>query len=85
MKKHLGYYISLLAILFLGVLIAFNSSDKQFQLLVTVVTAFFYTVWGVLHHALNHELTAKIVIEYVLMATLGIAFVFFLLKGGFGL
>lgn len=85
MNKHLGYYISLLAILLVGFLIAYNSSDKQFQFLIVVLTAFFYVLWGVLHHVINHELNSKIVVEYVLMAALGTGFVFFLLKGGFGL
>lgn len=85
MRNHLGYYISLVLILFAGFLVAFNSSDKQFQLEVAVLTAFFYAFWGILHHRLNHELTPKIVVEYVLMASLGISMVFFLLKGGFGL
>lgn len=85
MNKHLGYYISLLAILLVGFLIAYNSSDKQFQFLIVVLTAFFYVLWGVLHHVINHELNSKIVVEYILMAALGTGFVFFLLKGGFGL
>lgn len=85
MNKHSGYYISLLAILFVGFLIAYNSPNKQFQFMIVVITAFFYALWGVLHHAMNHELTPKIVVEYTLMAALGTGFVFFLLKGGFGL
>ena len=85
LKKHAGYYISLFAILFLGFLIAYNSADKQFQFLVAVLTAFLYALWGILHHIINHELTPTIVVEYTLMAMLGIAFVFFLVKGGFGL
>lgn len=85
LKKHFGYYISLFAILFLGFLIAYSSADKQFQFLIAVLTAFLYALWGILHHAINHELTAKIMVEYVLMAALGTALIFFLLKGGFGL
>lgn len=85
MKNHLGYYLSLLLILSAGFVIAYNSSDKQFQLQVSVMTAFFYAFWGILHHAINHELSPKIVVEYVLMAALGITLVLFLLKGGFSL
>lgn len=85
MKNHLGYYLSLFLILFAGFLIAFNSSDKQFQLEVSIMTAFFYAFWGILHHGLNHELTPKIVVEYILMASLGISMILFFLKGGFGL
>lgn len=84
-KNHLAHYISLALILIAGFLLAYNSSDKEFQLLVTVVTASFYVLWGVLHHHINHDLTPKIVLEYSLMAGLGISLVFFILKGGFGL
>lgn len=85
MKKHSGYYLSLFLILIIGFLIAFNSSDKEFQFQVSVMTAFFYALWGMFHHFINHELTPKIVVEYVLMASLGISLVMFLMKGGFGL
>ena len=82
MNKHKEYYISLLAILFVGFLIAYNSPNKQFQFMVVVVTAFFYAFWGVLHHFINHELTPKIMIEYVLIGLLGISILFFFIMGG---
>lgn len=81
---HPGYHISLIAILVAGVLIISFSTDKSFQLLTLILTAFFYVLWGVIHHHLHHDLTAKIVVEYVLMGALGISLVFLLLKGGFG-
>lgn len=85
LKNHYAYYLSLLLILIFGFLIAYNSSDKQFQFVVALMTAFVYVMWGILHHFINHELTPKIVLEYTLMGSLGMSLVFFLLKGGFGL
>ncbi len=43
-----------------------------------------YLVFGIVHHLLNHDLVAKIVIEYVLIAMLGIAAALFIFRGGFG-
>ena len=85
LEKHLGYYFSLVAILFFGFLTVIFLQDKSSQLLVLILTALFYILWGIIHHHLHHDLTAKIVVEYVLMGALGISAVFLLLKGGFGL
>ena len=85
LEKHIGYYISLFAILGTGFAIIFLSFDRSLQILSLVLTAFFYVLWGIIHHLIHHNLTAKIVVEYSLMGALGIAIVFFILKGGFGL
>ncbi len=89
MKKrvisHVGYYVSLIAILLFGFILASLSSDKHLQMVIVILTALFYVIWGILHHLINHDLTAKIVVEYILIGSLGLAAVFFLLKGGLGI
>lgn len=85
-KNHSGYYISLILILALGFFLAYISAPyKQIQMVVIILTTFFYVFWGILHHLINHDLNAKIVVEYVLMGSLGLSIIFFLLKGGLGL
>jgi intracellular septation protein A len=85
-NEHVAYYISLIAIFGLGLfLISSATPNKQLQMLIFVIMAFFYVIWGVLHHLINHELSSKIVVEYILIGTLGVAIMFFLLKGGFGI
>lgn len=85
-NEHVAYYISLIAIFALGIfLISSVTPNKQLQMLIFVIMAFFYVIWGVLHHFINHELSSKIVVEYVLIGTLGVAIMFFLLKGGYGI
>lgn len=82
-KKHLGYYLSLIAILFLGLVLVFVAAPNiELQIIITLLTIFFYILWGLFHHLTNHELTAKIVIEYVLVGALGVSVLFFLLMGG---
>jgi hypothetical protein len=82
-KKHLGYYLSLLTILALGLLLTFLATPNiQLQIIIILLTTFFYVLWGMFHHLVNHELTSKIMIEYVLIGTLGVSILFFLIMGG---
>lgn len=80
-KNHWYYYLSLLGIVFLGVFLAFQLAyDRRLQVFVVVATALFYVFWGILHHFLEHDLNIKIVVEYILVGSLGMTIVLFLLK-----
>jgi len=82
-KKHLGYYISLIAILCFGLIsVLITSPNVKAQVVMISLTVFFYVLWGILHHLINHKLTLRIVIEYVLIGALGISILFFMLMGG---
>ncbi|MFZ2199427.1 MAG: hypothetical protein WAV40_01410 [Microgenomates group bacterium] len=41
----------------------------------TIIFAVLYLIWGVFHQARSHNLHAKIVLEYFLVALLGVAIV----------
>jgi hypothetical protein len=85
-NEHVAYYISLIVIFALGAFLIYSATpNKQLQMLIFVIMAIFYVIWGVLHHFINHELSTKIVVEYILIGTLVIGIMFFLLKGGFGI
>lgn len=85
-NEHILYYISLIIIFAVGAfLISLVSPNKQLQMGIFLLIAVFYVIWGILHHFINHEISKKIVVEYILIATLGVAIMFFLLKGGFGI
>lgn len=80
---HAGYYFSLLAILVLGLLLTFLATpDFILQVVIILATIFLYVFWGMLHHLLNHELTPKIMVEYMLIGLLGISILFFAHMGG---
>lgn len=82
-KKHSFYYLSLLTILFLGLVLTFLAAPNiKLQGIIILLTVFFYVLWGILHHLINHELTAKIMIEYVLIGALGLSILFFIIMGG---
>jgi hypothetical protein len=81
LKKHYGYYAGLLIIALGGLfLITRTGVDYQLKMLLIVLITLFYIVWGVLHHYIHHDLTVKIVLEYVLIGSLGITLIFFLIK-----
>lgn len=80
LKKHLWYYATTVLIEGLGlVLVLLARGEKQLQLSFVVLMGFFYVIWGVAHHIIHHNLYAKVVLEYVLIASLGIALMYFVL------
>ncbi|OGH21621.1 MAG: hypothetical protein A2629_01815 [Candidatus Levybacteria bacterium RIFCSPHIGHO2_01_FULL_41_15] len=80
------YYFSLILILGLGLLfILLAAPDRSLQFNLVVLTTVFYIFFGVIHHLINHDLSIKIMIEYVIIGTLGLALVFFFMKGGLGI
>lgn len=82
-KKHLGYYFSLLATLILGLALVFLAAPNlKMQIAIVLLIIFFYILWGTMHHLINHELTARIMIEYMLVGALGASIIFFMVMGG---
>lgn len=83
--NHLGYYVCLAAIFVLGFFAIQKTNDLEVQVMVFSLVTFFYVLLGIIHHLLNHRLNAKIMIEYVLIGSLGLSIMFFMLKGGLGI
>ena len=80
-KAHLGYYTVFLLMAILGFyLLLVNANSEQGKMTIVILLAFFYVVWGLLHHYVHHDISTKIVLEYVLVGALGISVIFFLLK-----
>lgn len=79
---HLVHYAIIVCIVLTGVgLTALFSADKNMQLLVMIITAISYVIYGLLHHKLEHDVTIKIVLEYILVAGIAIA-LFIFVRGG---
>ncbi len=82
--KNKGYYISLFLVLIVGIVLALSASyDKSLQFFIIVMITVFYVLFGILHHHLHHDNSPKVVVEYVLVGSLGMALVLLVLKGGF--
>ena len=74
LKQHALYYTLLVTFLLLGVgLIVQASYSKTLQITLIVLVSFLYAVVGIIHHFFEHDITAKIVVEYVLTASVGMA------------
>lgn len=83
MKKHIGYYISFVVIIAASIFLIFQSiGNKMLTMEFVGLFAMFYVVWGLLHHIVHHGLTLRVVIEYIVVAILGVAVIFFILNGG---
>ena len=83
MKKHLGYYISFLLIAAGSIFLVFqNNGDKNLILEFVGLFAISYIIWGLLHHLVHHSVTLRIFAEYVVVAILGVAIIFFIVNGG---
>lgn len=79
-QDHIPYILSLIIIVGLGLLLALQFSySKQAQMLIVVIITFLYVGIGLFHHKQNHDLAAKIVIEYTLIGGLGMTIVSFIL------
>lgn len=73
-KKHIGYYIAFALLQLLGLsLVVITSGNRQLQFAAIFLTTFFYFIFAIVHHMLDHDLTSKIVIEYALFGSLGLA------------
>ncbi|MBI5045067.1 MAG: hypothetical protein HZC02_04010 [Candidatus Levybacteria bacterium] len=80
-SMHRFYYIFLFVVEgCFAATILLSKGDRERQILLVIFAAVFYAIWGIVHHKNNHDFHTKIVIEYVLMAILGIAIMFFLLQ-----
>ena len=80
-RAHLGYYAVFSLIGILGFfLMAANTQSPELRMSVIILLTTFYIIWGLLHHYIHHDISAKIVLEYVLVGALGISVIYFLLK-----
>lgn len=80
-RNHIYYYLFAGIIQIIGLLIIINAGGhRQIQLAYVVLISIFYVFWGIIHHRIHHDLHTKVVLEYVLMAALGIALMYFLLQ-----
>ena len=79
--KDLAHYLPLIA-LFMFVLFAFVffSYDTLLLGVVSVSAAVFYVLWGIIHHYIHKDLYASVVVEYILVASLGLVIIFSLLS-----
>jgi len=73
MKQTIIHFLVLIAILGAGVLtFIVVRPNTTIQLLVGVITAVAYVLWGLIHHTIQKDLHQKIVVEYLLIGAIAI-------------
>ncbi len=79
-SKHLPHYFALFGILAAGV-IAFGlfSYDRIFQVAIATALSVAYVAWGIVHHSVHGDLHLSVVIEYIIVASLGLVVIFSLI------
>ncbi len=78
--RHLPHYLTLFGILFAGLLgIFIFSYDRVSQVIISIAVAVAYVAWGVVHHTLHKDFHLAVVVEYLLVAGLGLVVVFSLI------
>lgn len=71
--KHLPHYLSLAGILIAGVVgFVVFSYERGSQIAVAIGLALAYVAWGIIHHAIHRDLHLSVVVEYVVVASLGL-------------
>ena len=78
--KHLSHSLLLVGILMAGFIgLILFSYDKNAQVLISVLTASGYVIWGVIHHTHNRDFHWEILMEYLAVAILGLTIIFTLI------
>ena len=79
-RHHLTYYGVIAIVMVLSIFSLLSAPSKQLQLLIVSVTTIFYILLAAIHHYIHHSLNAKIVVEYVLIGSLGLTVFTFVLS-----
>ena len=65
--KFVEYSVLLLGVVAFVLLFWYFRTDSNMKIIITGVSAIFYSLWGILHHSLEGRISMEIVLEYVLI------------------
>lgn len=78
--KNVPYYTPLIGIFIAGILgFMLFSYDRIFQVAISIAIALSYVIWGIIHHSIEKDLYWEVVIEYLVVASLGLVILFSLI------
>ena len=75
-----AYLVLLMALVFLVLLYMRVWPNKIQQKVIAVFMGIFYFIWGVIVHKKNKHINSKVVLEYLAVATLGVALLLLILN-----
>lgn len=74
---HIQHYAPLFGILTAGLAgFVMFSSDKNFQFVIAIAMSLGYVSWGIVHHYLHKDIYLEVILEYALIALLGLVLIF---------
>lgn len=75
--KHIQHYLPLMGIIGAGIIgFYIFSYDRLFQFFIAIAVSLSYVTWGVVHHYIHQDFHLSILIEYLVIAILGIVVIF---------
>ncbi|KKU44981.1 MAG: hypothetical protein UX64_C0040G0003 [Microgenomates group bacterium GW2011_GWC2_46_7] len=76
MIRHVSDYslLALLAVIYISSIFRYQSTP-QYLLFATIIFAVLYFIWGIFHHLHTGSFHPRVVLEYLLVALLGLALV----------
>jgi hypothetical protein len=78
--RHLPHYFPLMGILVAAVIgFIYLPQDRMWQIAITVSMSVSYVVWGIVHHSMHKDFKPAVLLEYIVVALLGMVLVFSLL------
>ena len=81
MRQHIQYYIIEACILGIGFFIVYTFSSSTTQIIGISGLVLLYCIMGLIHHALDHDIHIKIVLEYIVISILIVSLFIFLKSG----
>lgn len=79
-KKHIHHYFPLIGILIASYLgFYYYPTDLFFRVGISVALAVSYVVWGIIHHTIHGDISLSVVLEYIVVAIIGLILIMTLL------
>ncbi|MFZ2202086.1 MAG: hypothetical protein WAV56_01685 [Microgenomates group bacterium] len=74
--RHISHYAVLLILMVVGLVsVTITGKNTITHTLILIALAASYTIWGLIHSALEGELHSEVIMEYLLFGLLGLALV----------
>lgn len=78
--RHIKHYSPLMGVVGIG-MIGFYifSYDRLFQFFIAIAAGLAYVTWGIVHHYIHEDFHLSVLLEYLVLATLGLIVIFSIL------
>jgi multisubunit Na+/H+ antiporter MnhB subunit len=74
--KHVHTMALCIILGFSVIMFSLLQGKPDMQFMVGFIAALSYVMWGIIYHVIEHDLYPKVVVEYVLIAAIGLALLY---------